>query len=68
VEHVKGQESVPLGSPFSPSIARVIFVGPKKVVGRNLLFFGAIARPSEFAVVQTMGEELKLRQRGTKAE
>ena len=41
-------------------MARVIFVRPKKVVGGNLLFFGAIAGSGKFAVALAKGKDLKL--------
>jgi hypothetical protein len=45
---------------MSSSMARVIFVWPKKVVGRALFFFGAMSGSDEVAVVLTKGEEMKL--------
>jgi len=42
-------------------MAKVIFVGPKNVVGGALLFLGAMSRSDEVAVVLTKGEDLKLR-------
>ena len=47
-------------------MARVIFVWPKKVVGGNLLFFGAIAGSGEFTVALAKGNELKQCQSKTK--
>ena len=41
-------------------MAKVILVGPKKVVGGNLFFFGAIAGSGEVAVALAKGKELKL--------
>ena len=45
---------------MSPSMARVIFVGPKKVVGGVLFIFGAMMGSGEVAVVLTKGEEMKM--------
>jgi hypothetical protein len=47
-------------------MARVIFVWPKKVVGGNLFFFGAIAGSGEFTVALAKGKELKQCQSKTK--
>jgi len=41
-------------------MAKVIFIGAKKVVGEALFFFGAMAGTDKVAVVLTKGEELKL--------
>ena len=46
---------------MSSSMGKVIIVGPKKVVGRALLFFGAIAGSGEVAMTLTKGKKLKLR-------
>ena len=52
-------ESTPLFS-MSSNMAKVIFVGLKKVVGGALFFFGSMAGTDEVAMVLTKGEELKL--------
>ena len=46
---------------MSSNMAKVILVEPKKVVGGNLFFFGAISGSREVAVVLAKGEELKPR-------
>jgi len=41
-------------------MAQDIFVGPKKVVGGALVFFGAMAGSDEVAVVLMKGKEQRL--------
>jgi len=41
-------------------MVKVIFVGPKKVVGGALFFFGAMAGSDEVAVVPTKRKEQRL--------
>jgi hypothetical protein len=41
-------------------MGKVMFAGPKKVVGGALFFFGAMAGSDEVTVVLSKGKELKL--------
>ena len=45
---------------MSSNMVQDIFVGPKKVVGGALVFFGAMVGSDEVVVVLMMGKEQKL--------